>query len=221
MFGVKGDSVFLQVAKNCSGSYLPEVPVSAFGQNVKRIRLAKRPKLKAKELAERLETDPSVISRWEKGKGGLPETPTMMRLAKTLAVSVEALIAGVDADYDRIRARADSAQQKNSDGVTSPDSGDRVQGSPTPTELVARVTAEGDRLDPDSSRLPAPDFGELHTFVSIVRPIIEHARRIAELSARLPPTDSGPAAAGGDADGHAPGDPDVRRTGGGGRRNRR
>ena len=34
---------------------------------------------------------------------GLPETPTLLRLAKALRCSVEALLDGVDADYEQMR----------------------------------------------------------------------------------------------------------------------
>lgn len=83
--------------------------ISAFGQNVKRIRTALTPPLSGVELAKLLKTDPSVISRWENGKGGLPEAPTLLRLAKHLGVSIDALLAGVDADYDEAREHPVSA----------------------------------------------------------------------------------------------------------------
>lgn len=93
------DIAFSQVDKNCAESYLATVPISAFGQNVKRIRLSKDPPLKAKELAKSIGTDASVVSRWEQGHAGLPEGPTLIRLAKSLEVSVEQLLDGVDDDY--------------------------------------------------------------------------------------------------------------------------
>lgn len=78
------------------------MPISAFGQNVKRLRLANNPPLKAYELADMIDTDPSVVSRWEKGKGGLPESPTLLRLAKKLKVTIDALLDGVDDEYTAI-----------------------------------------------------------------------------------------------------------------------
>lgn len=97
------DTDFLRVDKNGTDRYRPGMPVSAFGQNIKRLRLAKQPPLRAKELARLIETDPAVISRWEQGKAGLPETPTLLRLAKNLEVSVDQLLDGVDDAYDALR----------------------------------------------------------------------------------------------------------------------
>lgn len=77
------------------------VETSAFGQNVKRLRT--QAKLKGIELAELLGTTPSVVSAWENGRRGLPETPTLFRLAKALNTSIDELLAGVDRGYDLIR----------------------------------------------------------------------------------------------------------------------
>lgn len=45
---------------------------------------------------------PPVLSAWENDRGGMPETPTLLRLAKALGCSVEELLAGVDAEYDLV-----------------------------------------------------------------------------------------------------------------------
>jgi transcriptional regulator with XRE-family HTH domain len=91
-----------RVAKNCADRYVEAVPIEAFGRNIKRLRKAQTPILRGKDLAAAISTDPGVVSRWENGKGGLPETPTLIKLAKTLQVSVDELLAGVDVDYDEI-----------------------------------------------------------------------------------------------------------------------
>ncbi len=88
-----------QVEKIASGGIVRPVPT--FGDNVRRLRESKG--LKAKELAEMLDVGPSVVSAWENDRGGLPETPTLLRVAKALRTSVESLLAGVDEDYDQIR----------------------------------------------------------------------------------------------------------------------
>lgn len=77
--------------------------VPKFGENVRRLRIAAGLKY-GYQLAKELEVDPSVVSRWEQNKTGLPETPTLLRLAKVLGVSVDDLLAGVDPDYERVRA---------------------------------------------------------------------------------------------------------------------
>lgn len=75
--------------------------VATFGENVRRLREAAS--LKGIELAARVGVTPPVISAWEKNRSGLPETPTLLKLAKALAVSVDDLLAGIDPEYDTVR----------------------------------------------------------------------------------------------------------------------
>jgi transcriptional regulator with XRE-family HTH domain len=84
------------VAENYPASYLAAVP--SFGENLKRIR--KRSKLKSKDIAERVDVARSVVSGWENDRRGLPETPTLFKLAKALECSIEELLHGVDAEYE-------------------------------------------------------------------------------------------------------------------------
>lgn len=83
------------VEKNYPAGYLPAVP--SFGENLTRIRKAAH--LKAKDIAERVGVARSVVSGWENDRRGLPETPTLFRLAKALNCSIEELLSGVDAEY--------------------------------------------------------------------------------------------------------------------------
>jgi phage repressor protein C with HTH and peptisase S24 domain len=87
------------VEKIASGCIFPTV--ATFGENVKRLREAKP--LKAKDLAQLLGVSPSVVSGWENDRSGLPETPTLLKIAKALNVSIDALLSGVDLEYDRLR----------------------------------------------------------------------------------------------------------------------
>lgn len=77
------------------------VETAAFGHNVRRLREAAG--LKGLDLAEKLGVKPSVVSAWENGRRGLPETPTLFRLAKALNASIDELLLGVDEAYDLIR----------------------------------------------------------------------------------------------------------------------
>lgn len=85
----------ISVADNSPVSYLPQVP--SFGENLTRIRKAAG--LKSKDVAERLDVARSVVSGWENDRRGLPETPTLFKLAKALGCSIEELLSGVDAEY--------------------------------------------------------------------------------------------------------------------------
>jgi transcriptional regulator with XRE-family HTH domain len=74
--------------------------VSTFGGNVRRLREAAG--LKGVDLAARVKVTPPVVSGWENGRTGLPETPTLLKLAKVLHCSIDDLLAGVDQEYDAI-----------------------------------------------------------------------------------------------------------------------
>jgi transcriptional regulator with XRE-family HTH domain len=89
-------------------SYEGYGPLVSFGTNVRRLRKAAN--VKANELARMVETSPSAVSAWENDKGGLPETPTLFRLAKALNCSIGELLVGVDADYDSLIARAEAEE---------------------------------------------------------------------------------------------------------------
>jgi transcriptional regulator with XRE-family HTH domain len=84
------------VAENSLAGYL--WPVPSFGENLKRIR--QRSRLKSKDVAERVDVAKSVVSGWENNRRGLPETPTLFKLAKALNCSIEELLQGVDEEYE-------------------------------------------------------------------------------------------------------------------------
>lgn len=91
------------------------VETSAFGQNIKRLR--EKAGLKGLELADRLGVKPSVVSAWENDRRGLPETPTLFRLAKALNASIDELLRGVDAGYDLIRHTSTGVRTHETDDV--------------------------------------------------------------------------------------------------------
>lgn len=84
----------------CGGYALRRM--SSFGENVKRLRLAIG--LKGVDLAARAGVTPPVVSAWENDRGGLPESPTLLKLAKILRVTVHDLLEGIDEEYDRVAA---------------------------------------------------------------------------------------------------------------------
>jgi phage repressor protein C with HTH and peptisase S24 domain len=93
--------------------------VATFGQNLQRLR--ERAGFKtAKALSDALGVVPSMISKLENDQQGLPETPTMLRLAKTLKCTVDELLDGVDAEYDAVkvmRALTDPSDEYRQDEV--------------------------------------------------------------------------------------------------------
>ena len=72
--------------------------MSTLGQNLRSIQQQRG--ISTKALAEQIGVSPSVVSGWRRDKRGLPETPTLFKLAKALDCSVESLLAGIDDEYD-------------------------------------------------------------------------------------------------------------------------
>jgi transcriptional regulator with XRE-family HTH domain len=85
-------------AKNIFAPGYPVGLLPTFGENLKRLRT--RAGLKNKELAAKVAVKPPTVSAWERDRGGLPETPTLFKLAKALGCPIEELLQGVDAEYE-------------------------------------------------------------------------------------------------------------------------
>jgi transcriptional regulator with XRE-family HTH domain len=85
---------------NFFSRYTRQVLGSTFGENVRRFRKAAG--LKSVELARRLKVTPPVVSAWEKNRTGLPEAPTLLKIARALGVTVNDLLDGVDKEHDAI-----------------------------------------------------------------------------------------------------------------------
>jgi transcriptional regulator with XRE-family HTH domain len=80
---------------------MPVRIVPTLGENIKALRMARG--LGQGELAARMGVANSAVNRWEKGKHTDLPLDSLLALAKTLAVSVEALLLGIDAEYDAMR----------------------------------------------------------------------------------------------------------------------
>jgi transcriptional regulator with XRE-family HTH domain len=114
---------------------------STFGENLRRVRKAAN--LSARELATRVGVTPPVMSKWETQKG-LPEGPTLLKLAKALSVSIDELLAGVDPEYDMVR------EERARYGV----SGDTAQPRhPIPILVEGDAPPEGLTWDADGAPL--------------------------------------------------------------------
>lgn len=77
----------------------------SLGQNIKRLRWEAGLRTQ-KELADLLGVPQPQVSDWENDRYAVLETLTLVKIAKGLRCSVDQLLAGVDADYDRIRQDA-------------------------------------------------------------------------------------------------------------------
>ena len=116
------------------------LPVATFGENIRRLRRASR--LKAKDLAARMGVSAPVVSSWENDRGGLPETPTLFRLANALGCSIEDLLAGVDGESERRRAAAEQHLREELDRLASE------------VAANAALTVEFDAFKAQLARLP-------------------------------------------------------------------
>lgn len=109
-----------------SGPMLPDV-ASTVGKNIKRIREAAGFKTQG-EFADALQVPQPRLSDWENDRYGLPDTTSLLRIAKKLKVSIDQLLTGVDEDYDAIRRdlpdhgrdQPSAFRGRESDGSASP-----------------------------------------------------------------------------------------------------
>lgn len=120
--------------QNISLGAIFEPLVGTFGDNVRRLR--QRARLNSAQLAETVGVTRPVVSKWEKNRTGLPETPTLFRIAKALRCTVEELLEGIDEEYDRIRrdlGRHDGDQESG----LPPDAGGSYDATEAGVELSA------------------------------------------------------------------------------------
>lgn len=73
--------------------------MATIGENIRRLRIAAG-FAEQKPFAEALSVPQSRVSDWEHDRYGLPDTATLIKMAKTLGVSIDALLSGIDPHYD-------------------------------------------------------------------------------------------------------------------------
>ena len=105
----------------------------SLGQNIKRLRIAAGLSTQ-RALADRLRVPQPQVSDWENDRYGTLGTQTLMKLAKVLRCSIDALLDGVDPDYDQVREGRDAidAEPKQIDFGT-----DRARNIPVVAEGAA------------------------------------------------------------------------------------
>lgn len=76
-----------------------------FGENLRRARLAAKPRVTQETLAERIgHKNNSTVSKWET-EDLLPEPDTVERVATALGIAPSVLLQDVELPYDRLRGR--------------------------------------------------------------------------------------------------------------------
>jgi len=114
----------------------------SFGQNVRRLR--KQSGLSQGDLAAKMGVKQGTLSDWERDRRGLPEAPTLLKVAKAMGCSVDDLLVGVDADYDLSRHTA-SPDSPHADAASSRHAAlaalqDATRAIATAVEALARQT---------------------------------------------------------------------------------
>lgn len=79
------------------------ISVATVGSNIRRLRVAAGYKT-GRAFAKALGIAESRLSDWENGRYQLPDTASLILIAKTLGVSVDAIIEGHDPAYDDARS---------------------------------------------------------------------------------------------------------------------
>lgn len=119
--------------------------MATIGENIRRLRIAAG-FAEQKPFAEALSVPQSRVSDWEHDRYGLPDTVTLMKIAKTLGVSIDVLLAGIDPQYDF--ASGSLAHQSFVREGRAGYTGEAVPGAPAPAgDLPVIVEGEAPPSD--------------------------------------------------------------------------
>jgi len=154
------------------------------GGNIKRARLAAGITTQT-ELAKRLGVPQPQLSDWENGRYGTPDVTTLLKIAATIPCTLDALVKGVDASYDR---GADTRGGFSYEKKDEPPGGKTVQFETVSSQVshIEQVASGAggprhvarDRL----SKSQKADVAMLLRETEAVDKIIEHARAIGRLA---------------------------------------
>jgi transcriptional regulator with XRE-family HTH domain len=141
--------------------------VRTFGDNLKRLRAAARPRITQAALAGKLgHVNNSTISKWET-EGGLPEPDTITKVADALGVAAADLLEDVELPYERLR-RA----EKHSVLLTLPVTEDGVQ-QKHPTGGQFNATSPANRLSESEIHRGLDVFKALHSAADAIRAALD------------------------------------------------
>lgn len=134
----------LAIARN----YPQPVDAKAVGRNLRRIRRAA--KESQQTVAARMGVVQVQISEWEIGKYKSFDMETLFRLAKAYSTTIEALLVGVDIEYDRhrdlIRHRADQSSDLSRGGRTDARTVSASVGLQQPDPVLVKTLEDVGRL---------------------------------------------------------------------------
>jgi transcriptional regulator with XRE-family HTH domain len=125
-------------------------PVRTVGQNLAALR--EKRNLSQVELADRLKMRQPSVWKLENSKG-LPESGTLLKLAKALPCTVGQLLEGVDTEYDKL-ARDLSRHPGTENGSTADGShSPGVSDAHTATRVLEKVTSDYQRFAHEVSQI--------------------------------------------------------------------
>lgn len=112
--------------------------VTRVGENIRRLRDRKAADESQGEFAARVGVTQSQLSDWEHSRY-LPDTASLLKLAKALDCTIDEILDGVDAEYDAIRAKRDLIRQDDAPADTR-------NFTRRHRDFVAAIQAMSDRL---------------------------------------------------------------------------
>jgi len=188
--------------------------VASVGENIRQLRQQAGYKTQG-AFAEALRLPQPRVSDMENNRYGIPETPSLLKIAKLLRVSLDDLLAGVDATYDTIvvtrRSSSDDAKELGVDGKSV--QFETVSSQVSHIEQVASgVGGQRHVARTRLSKSQAADVEMLFRETEAIDKIIEHARAIGRLADPLTLFSLESAAALEHATRGTPGHEEVRRT---------
>ncbi len=125
------------------------------GGNIKRARVDAGITTQA-EFAKRLGVPQPQLSDWENDRYGTPDVTTLLKIAATIACSLDVLVKGIDRAYDEsISAREASSYKNKASYVTSSVPGSDVQQEHPGQGGSLYADSSGDRLSESQSATDA------------------------------------------------------------------
>ena len=77
--------------------------VPTIGENIRNARISAGVRTQT-ELAKRLDVLPSRVSEWDNGRYKAPDLKTLLRIAAASPCPLDALVSGIDSEYDKLHA---------------------------------------------------------------------------------------------------------------------
>jgi len=155
----------------CLSESLHARMISAVGITANLKRLLEQPKYRRQqgELAKRIGATPTQLSDWKSGRYTDLRISNLMALAKEFGVSVEDIIKGEDAEYDRLMKVAFTRREKVRNSLPS-DLPSSVQGS----------TATSDSGGSGEYSAPASQAVSPLEIAAEITSLVAHLRRLAD-----------------------------------------